>query len=198
MSRAVGRPGCRPMQNVEFLETLGISLSLIAARALQPCAEAEHLTVAEVDHDGMEHRLTPGAASAWGRLKQAAHDEGISIFIVSSFRSIDRQVTIIRRKLAAGQKIEDILQVSAPPGFSEHHTGRAVDIGTVGSPPLSVQFDQTPAFVWLSQHAENFGFKLSYPVGNAEGYQYEPWHWCYIAQQNAPADRPTAAQSFGG
>jgi len=176
------------MQNVELLETLGISPSLVAARALQPCAEAVHLAVAEIGHDGTEHRLTPEAASAWGRMKQAAQAEDISIFIVSGFRGVDRQIKIIRRKLESGQKIEDILRVSAPPGFSEHHTGRAVDVGTVGSPPLSVQFDQTRAFAWLSQYAETFGFKLSYPDGNAEGYQYEPWHWCYAAQPDAPAD----------
>jgi D-alanyl-D-alanine carboxypeptidase len=132
------------------------------------------LKVAEVGVDGKEHLLIPDAGAAWTRLKEAAAANGKSLFLVSAFRSVDRQVEIIQRKLKAGEKIEDILCVSAPPGFSEHHTGRAVDVGTAGSTALDVAFENTAAFAWLRQHAESFGFVLSYPLGNPYGYQYEP------------------------
>jgi D-alanyl-D-alanine carboxypeptidase len=72
-----------------------------------------------------------------------------------------------------------VLSVTAPPGYSEHHTGRAVDVATPGSPVLETTFEQTRAFSWLQKHANNFGFYLSFPQGNASGYQYEPWHWCF-------------------
>jgi zinc D-Ala-D-Ala carboxypeptidase len=72
-----------------------------------------------------------------------------------------------------------VLRINAPPGYSEHHTGRAVDLGTAGCAALDQAFAQTPAFAWLQRHAQRFGFYLSYPRDNAEGYLYEPWHWCF-------------------
>lgn len=71
------------------------------------------------------------------------------------------------------------------PGFSEHHTGRAIDLSTPGSRCLDVAFEQTPAFAWLRAHAADFGYYLSYPVGNPAGYHYEPWHWCWSDSQAA-------------
>ncbi len=180
------------MEHAVLLEALGISPSLIAARGLRACPEAKHLELAEVGDDGKEHLLIPEAVVAWQGMKEAAHAAGIPIFILSAYRSVDRQVEIIRRKMSTGQKVEDILCMSAPPGFSEHHTGRAVDVGTVGVPKLTFEFGQTPAFAWLQQHAQDFGFTLSYPSGNAQGYQYEPWHWCYAAQPSGAADAPSA------
>lgn len=161
------------------LATLGISSELITARGLLECEEATVLEVAEVGANGRDHLLFPLAAVAWRSLKVAALVDGIDLFIVSGFRSIDRQAEIVRRKLETGVAIESILTVCAPPGFSEHHTGRAVDLSTSGSRALEVEFDQTAAYVWLTQHAADFGYYLSYPIGNRWGYQYEPWHWCF-------------------
>ncbi len=171
---------------LDRLEELGIRPELIAARGLCPCVEASHLELAEVGADGREHRLVPEAAKAWCRMKDAALQANIHLFIVSAYRSVDRQAEIIQRKLDAGQKIEDILCVSAPPGFSEHHTGCAMDIGAPDTPLLECCFDQTAAFSWLRQHAGQFGFVLSYPADNPQGYQYEPWHWCHVASRDSP------------
>jgi zinc D-Ala-D-Ala carboxypeptidase len=158
---------------------LGISRELIATRGLSECEEATTLEVAEVGIDGRNHFLVPVATRAWLDLKTSALGDGVSLFIVSAFRSVDRQAEIVRRKLDNGIAIEDILLVSAPPGFSEHHTGRAVDVSTPGSPALEVDFEQTAAFAWLGTHAHKFGFRLSYPRNNQSGYEYEPWHWCF-------------------
>jgi zinc D-Ala-D-Ala carboxypeptidase len=164
---------------VAITEELGISSALLAARGLPECEEAGCLEVAEHGLDGRDHLLVATAAEAWRTLKAAALRDGVSLYIVSAFRSIERQAEIIRRKLNAGAAIEEILTVCAPPGFSEHHTGRAVDISTADSPALEVEFDETPAFAWLLEHANDFSFYLSYPAGNSLGYQYEPWHWCF-------------------
>lgn len=162
-----------------LLVALGISSELLAARGLRECEEATSLESAEVGADGRDHLLAPAAAEAWRRLKAAALVDGIALFIVSAFRSIDRQTEIVRRKLETGVAVEDILTVCAPPGFSEHHTGRAIDVSTPGCRALEVEFEQTAAFAWLSARAAEFGYYLSYPIGNNCGYQYEPWHWCF-------------------
>ncbi len=177
---------------VSLNSELGISCQFLAARGLCECEEAPCLEVAEVGADGKDHLLVPAAASAWRNLKAAAFSDSVSLFIVSAFRSIDRQMEIVRRKLEAGAPIEDILTVCAPPGFSEHHTGRAIDLSTPGSRTLEVEFEQTPAFAWLRAHAADFGYYLSYPIGNPSGYQYEPWHWCFNDAQ--PIIPPDAAR----
>jgi D-alanyl-D-alanine carboxypeptidase len=166
-----------------ILAALDIPEALIRARSLPVCAEAGELVVAELGDDGREHRLAPAAAAAWRSMKQAAADEGVVIKVASAFRSIDRQVEILREKLAQGVPITEILSASAPPGYSEHHTGHAIDITTDGVPPFEVEFESTPAFRWLSANAAQFGFVLSFPHGNPYGYQYEPWHWFYRVER---------------
>ena len=135
------------------LTALGISSELITARGLRECEEATALEVAEVGTEGRDHLRIPLAAEVWRCLKAAALVDGIDLFIVSAFRSIDRQAEIVRRKLDTGAAIESILTICAPPGFSEHHTGRAVDLSTFGSRALEVEFDQTAAYAWLTEHA---------------------------------------------
>jgi len=90
-----------------------------------------------------------------------AEYDGVVLLAVSGFRSFEYQRKIIERKLAAGLTIEQIIRVSALPGFSEHHTGRAIDIGTPGCPPVTEEFEQTPAFDWLTRRGQDFGFWMT-------------------------------------
>jgi D-alanyl-D-alanine carboxypeptidase len=140
-------------------------------------AEATQLTDVEPNVVGTMQQLTPQAAAAWHEMKQRALDAGVQLLLVSGFRSIRHQADIIRRKLATGQTIDAILAVNAAPGFSEHHTGRAVDIATPGTRPLTAEFEQSAAFAWLQENAATFGFRMPYGRGNRYGFEYEPWHW---------------------
>jgi zinc D-Ala-D-Ala carboxypeptidase len=171
---AMGRELLRELA-VEF----GVPSEVFAGKSRLAFPEAETLIVAEADQNGRQHLLTPGAAGAWALMRDAAAADGIRIFIVSAFRSIERQTELIRRKFASGIPVAQILAVSALPGYSEHHTGRAIDIGTPGSAVLEEEFEQTAAYSWLQARAADFAFRLSYPRGNSDGYVYEPWHWCY-------------------
>jgi len=165
------------------LESLQIPYDLVAARALPLQPEAEELVVVEVGKKGREHKLIPSAARAWLDLRTTAGADGISLKIVSAFRGVNRQAEIVRDKLALGLSLEEILTVSAPPGYSEHHTGCAVDVTTDGVSVLELEFEKTPAFRWLLERANSFSYFLSFPRGNPYGYAFEPWHWCF---------RPTA------
>lgn len=140
-------------------------------------AEATQLKVAGRDFRGREVLLSPEAAGAWIALRREARKDGIELLLISGFRSYRRQAGIIKRKLAAGQTLREVLRYSAYPGFSQHHTGRAVDIGCPGCPPLVREFERTAAYAWLRRHAGGFGFKLTYPAGNPFGMGFEPWHW---------------------
>jgi len=162
-----------------FCIELGIANELLATRNLREYTEAVCLEVAEMGSDGREYLLTSPAAKAWRKLKISANRDNISLYIVSAFRSVERQAEIVRNKLFSGKTVEEILAVSSPPGFSEHHTGCAVDIASPGSPLLEIEFEKSAAFRWLETNANNFGFYLSFPRDNDSGYQYEPWHWCF-------------------
>lgn len=126
---------------------------------------------------GRMQRLTPKTARKWAEMVDAAASDGVILLIVSGFRGFDYQARLIRKKINAGQVVSDILRVNAAPGFSEHHTGRAVDIATPGSRPLMEEFEDSDAFRWLVENAARFGFSMSYPRDNPFGFIYEPWHW---------------------
>ena len=126
---------------------------------------------------GRLQRLTPDAARQWDAMVLAAAADGIHLLIVSGFRDVEYQAALIRKKINAGQVIGDILKVNAAPGHSEHHTGRAVDIATPGSRPLTQEFESTNAFGWLGSKAADFGFSMTYPRDNPWGIAFEPWHW---------------------
>ena len=163
----------------DILEQLGAPVDLVARRDLPLFADATEFEIARMGACGREHLLVPAAARQWRALRVEAENDGVTLVVISGYRGFDRQVELIQAKLDRGDLIDDILAVMAPPGCSEHHSGCAVDIGTPGCEPLSADFDTTAAFQWLQQHANRFGFRLSYPEGNRWGYTYEPWHWCY-------------------
>ncbi len=156
---------------------LGGDPAIVRSRGLPQYDDAVRLVTADTSKRGFEHQLTPYATQQWHLMKKAALDETIELILISGFRSFDRQFDIISRRVDAGESVTDLFRVLAPPGCSQHHTGRALDIGTPGCEPASLAFGATPAFGWLEKNADDFGFGLSYPEDNSYGYLYEPWHW---------------------
>ena len=134
------------------------------------------------DMFGREQKLRAPAAKAWISMHLAAKETGIDIQIVSAYRSVEYQVELIRRKLAGGETLNKILKTLAAPGYSEHQGGCAVDIGGNESEPVTEAFDQTKAYLWLQDNASTFNFFMSYPRDNSHGMVYEPWHWCFAAE----------------
>jgi len=162
----------------ELHEELGISASYGRDTGLPVCGEPVELIEVGLNLVGRMQRLTPDAARQWNAMMEAAMRDSITLMIVSGFRSVEYQAALIRKKINAGQVIDEILTVNAAPGHSEHHTGLAIDIATPGSRPLTEDFESTDAFGWLGANADRFGFSMTYPRDNRWGIAYEPWHWC--------------------
>lgn len=141
--------------------------------------EANHLSSIGPDVFGREQFLAPRCAAAWFRLRAAAFEAGAELQPVSAFRSVGYQRDLLQKKLDKGLNMQEILKVSAAPGYSEHHTGCALDVSAPGFAPLEQEFEHSPAFAWLQKHAGTFGFRLSFPRGNRHRLAYEPWHWFY-------------------
>ena len=140
------------MINSELFADLGIPIDYGRNPRRPAYTEAHELVDVEPNIIGRMQQLTPETAGDWRRMKSAALADGVELLLVSGFRSVRHQVDLIRRKLAAGIAIAKILEVNAAPGFSEHHTGRAVDVATPGTRPLTEEFESSAAFAWLAEH----------------------------------------------
>lgn len=163
----------------KILKTINHNFLNIDDYHLPMFAEACRLKYSGNDMFDRPAYLHPVARKAWKKMRNAARGDNIDLQIISAFRSIEYQKKLIERKLNQNISIENIINVSALPGFSEHHTGCAIDIGSKEASVLEETFDQSMAFLWLTGNAKKFGFYLSYPKGNTTGICYEPWHWCY-------------------
>ncbi|MEB3262896.1 MAG: M15 family metallopeptidase [Synechococcus sp.] len=133
-------------------------------------------------------QLRPEAAEELLAMQRAASADGVDLVVLSAFRSIDLQKEIFFDvKSERNQSALERAQVSAPPGFSEHSTGYAVDLGDGRDPStnLSRSFDRTEAFRWLRDNAARYHFQLSFPEGNRQGVSYEPWHWRFEGSAEA-------------
>ena len=128
------------------------------------------------------------AAEEFLAMQRDAAADGVSLRLLSGFRSIEVQKHLFFDVGSErNQSAEQRARVSAPPGFSEHSTGYALDIGDGRrlDTNLSQSFEDTPAFAWLVQNANRYHFGLSFPAGNTQGVNYEPWHWRFEGSAEA-------------
>ena len=166
---------------IEIHKSLGISEIHLKANKLnfQCQPDLALLEIVEIDFEGKPFILQNSAAKAWRRMKDDARQSQIQLKPFSGFRSYLHQKNLIERHLKNGRQIESILTQIAIPGFSEHHSGLAVDIHAEGINTLEEEFELTQEFLWLKENASRFDFRLSYPRDNDQGIIYEPWHWYY-------------------
>lgn len=164
---------------VQLHRTLGIPANYGVQRRLQLIKDSKQLISIGNDIFGRDTQLEAETADAWHRMQYEARRNDVELQLVSGFRSRNYQAGLIRKKLAAGQSIDRILRVSAAPGYSEHHGGRALDLNCPGVEPLTSEFALSRAYEWLCSRASLYGFKESFSNKNRHGIDWEPWHWCY-------------------
>lgn len=123
-----------------------------------------------------EHKIyvTAGTRDAFAAMATAALEAGVHLEVNSGFRSYRYQKQLVEKRLAKGMSFNDAVRWIAPPGYSEHITGRAVDFV-----PTNRSFSRTAAYEWLRGNADAFCFSESYPETGAGGFLWEPWHWRY-------------------
>ncbi len=137
--------------------------------------------------------LRQPAAQALGRMGKTMLAEGLAPTVLSAYRSYFEQAVAHNRWEVADPTNAN--EVSALPGHSEHQLGTAVDFGSPEMPsltgstayPFSPLFDQTGEGRWLAQHAFEYGFSMSSPLGaeSVTGLAYEPWHYRYVGVEMA-------------
>ena len=127
-------------------------------------------------NDGKEYLLAGVAYEKYLQMWDAAKKEGLSMMVVSAYRTEDYQRNLYNTKVKTSGKVYAD-NYSARAGHSEHQTGLAIDIGSTRT-----SFENTAEFEWLQKHAHEYGFILRYPKGKEwiTGYAYEPWHYRFV------------------
>jgi LAS superfamily LD-carboxypeptidase LdcB len=145
--------------------------------------------ITSVPKQDRQEMMRREAADALVAMFDAASQQGVQLYLTSAYRSYDYQVELYNGYVAEnGQAYAD--SISSRPGYSDHQTGLACDLGqTDMADMLDQNFIETDAGQWLYAHAHEYGFILRYPQGKEAitGYDYEPWHYRYVGVDTATA-----------
>lgn len=123
-------------------------------------------------------------------MMQAANDAGISLYVVTGYRSYEDQQKYYTSRMELLNNSEDAKKQVQAAGCSEHQTGLAIDFtDDPSNAQPTTDFGKTDAGKWLYEHAHEYGFILRYPEGKEDitGYTYEPWHYRYVGVETATA-----------
>ena len=143
-----------------------------------PYREALNDNLIEIEPNILVHR---GMYKSLIKMREDARKDGVYLVFLSGYRSIKLQRQIFYSlKSIRNQIASERARVSAPPGYSEHSTGFAIDIGDAYKRETDFEesFENTDAFQWLRKNAAKYHFKLSFDK-NQTSVDYEPWHWRY-------------------
>lgn len=121
---------------------------------------------------------------------KVAEKDFVYLKINTAYRSIEEQQMIwdnsvqsfLSRGYSYEQAILETRKTVLEPGFSEHHTGLAIDFSKPGD-----YVENKKMWDWLEKNAYKYGFILRYPVlkENITGIAYEPWHYRYVGKDNS-------------
>ena len=139
---------------------------------------------------GGNYKLETRAAAAWQKMQAAASKDGVSLWIISAYRTLERQTELYNEKVeeykALGYSEADAKAEAgkwvAVPGTSEHCLGYAADLCS-----LEESFENSSQFAWLQKHCAQYGFILRYPKDKVDitKISYEPWHYRYVGSNHA-------------
>ena len=139
---------------------------------------------------GGNYKMESKAAAAWQDMQAAASRDGVSLWIISAYRTLERQTELYQEKVEeyknlgyneGDAKIEAGKWVAVP-GTSEHCLGYAADLCS-----LEENFENSDQFAWLQKHCAEYGFILRYPKDKVDitKISYEPWHYRYVGSNHA-------------
>lgn len=144
---------------------------------------------------GQGFQMDTRAASHMKEMLAAAEKEGLSMLIISAYRSYNDQKqvfsTTMQQWIDQGYSLFDSYEETkksvAVPGTSEHASGLAADITSASYTGLDDKQANTKEAQWLMQHSYEYGFILRYPPSKSSitGIVFEPWHYRYVGKEAA-------------
>lgn len=171
----------QPSIHPQATSNLGIDPSLCAPEALK--VGIKHFRYADADPSDLvpsgygsdpKFKIHRAAKPALQEMIKAARADGVTLTPGSILRTSSRQAQIVANKKKQGQSAKQIYHTSSHPGYSEHHTGLAVDFS-----PINDNFTKTAGYRWLQQHAHEYGFYQTFTpdYSRYSGVSEESWHW---------------------
>lgn len=156
--------------------------SLYGYGPFEEAQESQLESIGEYRATGRIVKLERSAAQAFLEMQAEALRDGVVLIPVSGFRERERQAVLFRRAVTRHGSQRKAARWVAPPGFSHHEAGLAIDLGDESSPQCDVRrcFRKTRAYKWLSESAGRFGFALNRPRTARSSSPREPWHWRYV------------------
>ncbi|SHO49575.1 M15 family metallopeptidase [Desulfopila aestuarii] len=180
-------PAAPPAETIQIEEkSYQIPRPWVGNRISAPSLPMSAFKMIPVDHtrDSTHIYVVTETHRALVKLLEAAKEDGIVLRIESGYRSPGYQKKIFSRMLDEGRQFEDIIRYVAPPGYSEHALGTAVDFY-----PSNWEFARLPDYSWLQKHASQYGFTETYPEHNSKHYPWEAWHWTYHKETETAATK---------
>lgn len=161
---------------------------LVLVNSENPLPEGWHVTPKTI---AGEEQVDESVYDDLSALLAAASEDNVTLWIASSYRSVELQQEILDRAvrervsqegMTEEAALEDALRTINRPGYSEHHTGLAVDFNDV-----SDDFEETEAYQWLEEHAAEYGFVQRYKKSKVAitGIDNESWHYRYVGKEYA-------------
>lgn len=176
-------------QDDRFFNTNSLLIIANKKHALPEGYEPSDLRQVNVPINTNQWQMREEAASALEKMFAAAAEDGITLSACSGYRSEAYQSELYNSYVQK-YSVERADAISSRPGYSDHQTGLAMDIGDHDQATVFTEaMENTPEGQWLYVHAHEYGFILRYPNGKEEitGYAYEPWHYRYVGVEPATA-----------
>lgn len=142
-----------PVEDGRTSEGASVGVDCSNRRTATGYQSGKAFTITIVDADG--HPIEIDTASMYARMQHDAAKAGVSLRIVSGFRTMAQQQQLYY------EYIHGTGNLAAKPGYSNHQSGHALDLNT-SAPGV---------YSWLANHAHEYGFKRTVPS--------EAWHWEY-------------------
>ena len=143
--------------------------------------EIVHMTNSVGDDVEVEKK----AYDAYLKLKAELEKKGVYVDLDSARRSVADQQRIMD-EFTEQYGADYAAKTVAKPGYSEHHTGLALDLYLIIDGMDVVENEDMIQYpeIWSKIHAKlaDYGFILRYLDGSEHitGYGYEPWHIRYL------------------
>lgn len=103
------------------------------------------------------------------------------ILVVSTYRTVEKQTEIYDDRVER-YGADYAARYVALPGYSEHHTGLALDLSVLADDGKTYDIETYPECDWFNKNYPEYGYILRYPVSKASitKIDYEGWHYRYV------------------
>ena len=152
----------------------------------EPCSVYDYKTASYSVRD-KNIRLSRATIDALNRFFDAfSKATGVNdLMINSAYRSKEEQQQVWDDYLRDYGE-EYTRQYVSVPGFSEHHSGLAMDVATYNARGITAVRNEG-SYAWLYENMAQYGFILRYPQNKTvqTGINFESWHFRYVTIPHA-------------